>query len=390
VLVDVTIDCALWGTEFSVVRGAGDAGFVAFTAYAPAHGIRLVRVDDDGAISTLAGPMGARRVFVLADSTGAPHIATSENPDRRCAFFRLEGGEWWREPITAPPSSAGTYSMVYDARFTPDGRVVVALLDNDAPWLVTRDPSGTWAREMVPGGQPWMSLAIDAIARSHVLFVSVEPAGSPLGIVDWVSGVGTTMLWSTFSEAKSPIDAAPVGERAAVSLPTKESLHVILPEASGGASDHTVPATPYLAVTGCPPLPTPVGAPTNWEATCTETGSGVYAQALAANADGLWIAYFWQNIDRDVRQACGQGEGGVGCYQTTTDDRSTGEVVLATIPRGATPADPRVVWRAPVNGSPGWPPVSLDGSGSRLTLAAAVGASNPITIHYWTIDTGKL
>jgi hypothetical protein len=386
VLVDVTIGCDLWATEFTVARGAGDAGFVAFTAYGATEGIRLISVDGTGSISALAGPVGSRKAIVLTDATGAPHLTAGENPDKRSAFFRLEAGEWQREPITPPPTSTLSYTAIEDARFTTDGRVVVAGYDVSA-WLATRAASGEWSRETIPDGLPGMSLAIDANARPHVLFTTEPTSGDPrFDILEWLSGIGTATLWSPLSTGEAPIDAAPIGERAAAAALTMDGIHVIVPGAAGAATDRTVPATPYLAVTGCPQPPTVTAGVSSWMNACTETGDGVYGLALAANDDGLWLAYFSRHIDRDVQQSCGQGEGGFGCSRTTTADRSTGEVVLVAVPADAT-SDPRIVWRAPANGTPGFPAVSLDGSGARLSLAEALSAS---TVHYWTIDTSKL
>lgn len=164
---------------------------------------------------------------------------------------------------------------------------------------------------------------------------------------------------------------------------------MIVQQTGAGATDQPLPNTPSLVVTGCPPLPSGTIVPAT---PCTEAGGVVVGQALAATADGLWLAYVSRHVDNDHVRSCSLFEGFPLCEDSTTANRSTAEVVLVRVPTDAAPtAPPAIVWRAPITGTPAANFIAMDGTSTRLVLAVetAVQPPGPTTVRYLTFDPGS-
>jgi len=149
-----------------------------------------------------------------------------------------------------------------------------------------------------------------------------------------------------------------------------------------------VPGTPYLAVTGCPPLP-PFG--TMPPISCTDTGDGVVTHALARTNQALWLVYLWRHVDIDLLQHCFPFENTSACVEDTKADRSTAEIVVRRLPLDGLSPPSEVAWRLPTTAAEYQYSFAVDSQRDRLLITTAPpGPRMSGAIRFVMLDEGQL
>jgi hypothetical protein len=174
----------------------------------------------------------------------------------------------------------------------------------------------------------------------------------------------------------------------ALAVTTPGGIHVLYTQPDAAATDLALPGTPYLAVTGCPPL-MPFGTmPPN---PCTDTGDGVVTQALVRTHNALWLVYLWRHVDVDILQRCFPFENTSACVEDTKADRSTADIVVQRLPLDGKAPVPEITWRLPTTAQEYDNSFAVDGTGTRLLiLTAPPGPRRSGTVRYVMLDESAL
>ena len=397
-LVDALFACDTSAGQLSVAAGADGNGFVALSnTEDPVAPALLFTIGAAGSTSVSRGPKYAGNVRVLADAAGQRFLAGDDSLRGTGVVFYApvvnawEVAGWSREPVAGPRSpSPGLF--LANARLSADGHAFVVYDDSLDSTLHARarDAAGTWTAVSDLGAASGSALTLDADQQPHVLTLPSTSfaAGSDFGVTDWQPGHASVPWAGSWSSYVGGFAAATRADGAlALALRTKAGVQLVTSKA-GEVASQLLTDTQDLRVTGCPPLPVAGNLPTT-PTMCTEQGKGTSAAVgIAATDDGaLWIAYLLETVDRDVTQMCVPFEGVIQCFNTTTADRSMGEMVLVKIAGGT----PTVAWRAPLAGEAGMG-LALDARASRLHLAFALNVSSAPTarIRYVVLDAAKL
>ena len=392
-VIDTVITCPIGTVATGVAAGAEDRGLVLFSSYDLR---RVVTVEQDGQTSVVAGPSAAREVRLLSDRNGQTYLQAERLPGLGLGFYRLDAQGWWLEPID-PALATAQLTRAGRARFAGDG---LAYLPYDVydgkSTLATRGAAGGWTLTVLDFGQSlrfWES-AIDSRDRPHLLFLETSNVTSDTraGVSDWIPGATSPRrLAYPLTDVRGTSSAPTTDGLIAVAVTTVGGIHVLYEQVAGAALDLAVPGTPYLTVTGCPPL-RPTGGSPGWSNPCTNAGDGVVVQTVARTNGALWLVYLWRHVDVDVLQNCFPFENTTSCVEDTKTNRSTAEVVVQRLPLDGTTPLPAIAWRLPTTAVDyDDNALAVDSTGTRLLIKMApLGPRIAGTTRFLMLDESAL